>query len=230
MRPKMSCANARCLVVCGVLAIVADAFAQEDRGSVYLNAGGAFPHQAAPGGGTKPPFSAPGGNTIGWLVSGGVFVSPRVSIEGELSSTGVMKSTQSGRGFVQVGERRDRFVSLGVKGHVPLRTAVRVEPVGGMVFILPGDVTLTGSQPGYADLASSLGFMFGADLRIGGRHLAVVPGLRIAYTNVTRGTRYVTAFSGDLISPLGDQDISNIFGGGYPKWTQRASLSLGMNF
>jgi hypothetical protein len=238
----MSYLNARCLLACGVLVLAADVAAQ-DRGAVYVNAGGSFPHQAAPGGGTKPPFAAPGGNTIGWLVGGGVFLSPKMSIEGELSSTGVMKSTQSGRDFVEVASRRDRFVSLGVKGHVPSRTGVRVEPVGGIVLTLPGDASMDTSQYrptpsgpqlvsstiGYADLARHLGFMFGADVRIGGRHLALVPGVRIAYTNVTHGTSYVRGFSGDLIN-LGDRDMSSIFDGGYPKWTQRATLSLNMDF
>ena len=172
-----------------------------------------------------------------------MFLSPKMSIEGELSSTGLMTSMQSGRDFVEVASRRDRFVSLGVKGHVPSRTGVRVEPVGGVVLTLHEDASVDTSQYrptpsgrelvsstiGYADLAWHLGFMFGADLRIGGRHLAFVPGVRIAYTNVTHGTSYVRGFSGDLVN-LGDRDMSSIFGGGYPKWTQRATLSLSMSF
>jgi hypothetical protein len=93
----------------------------------------------------------------------------------------------------------------------------------------PSGRELVSSTIGYADLAWHLGFMFGADLRVGGRHLALVPGVRIAYTNVTHGTSYVRGFSGDLIN-LGDRDMSSIFGGGYPKWTQRATLSLSMSF
>lgn len=127
----------RCFITCGVLiGLAADAPAQEAVGSVYVTAGVSFPTQPPVPAGSPPPFSAPGGSTAGWLVGGGVFVSPRLSIEGELSSTGVMRSREWGRyDILVVDERRDRMVSFGVKGHLAWRSAVRVEPVGGIVLI-----------------------------------------------------------------------------------------------
>lgn len=224
------------------MSLAAAATAQEHAGSVYVAAGVSFPHQAGPQGG-KSSFSAPGGNTVGWLVGGGVFVSPRVSIEGEISSTGVMTSTQSSRGSVFDGDRCDRFISLAVKGHLPLRRAVRLEPVGGIVLIEPADPSILYSRyegpllnrlvPSVkykVDLASSVGFLFGGDLRIGGRHLAFVPALRIAYTGVSHGVAQgcdpVRGTCGTAI----DSKISSIYPSGYPKWTQRPSLSLAVNF
>lgn len=152
-----------------------------------------------------------------------------------------MRSRQEGRGgSVQVSDRRDRFVSLGLKGHLLVHRLVFVEPVGGVVLILPGDTAmqtsqfttsgaLTRSQLEWADLKPDIGLMFGADLRIGGRHVAVVPGLRIAYTNVSDGTRYLTGFRGDTLS-FGEEPVSRIFQGGYPKWTSRPSLSIRVDF
>jgi hypothetical protein len=90
---------------CVLMSLACEAMAQE---AVRLNAGVSLPHQAAPDEGlTRPPFSAPGGSRVGWLAGADVFLSPRLSIEGELSRTGAMVSEQAGRGFVENGKRRD---------------------------------------------------------------------------------------------------------------------------
>jgi hypothetical protein len=234
----------RCLIACCVLMSLApEALAQDD--AVYINAGVSFPHQAEPDPGlTRPPFSAPGGSSVGWLVGAGVFVSPRLSIEGELSRTGAMTSEQEGRGFVEKGERRDWFVSVGLKGHVPLGSALTVEPVGGIVFVR-GDVTFEGFRfqtrfsggqavtevvptgNGYVELDWNPGLMFGVDVRIGGQRLAFVPGVRFAFTGVPDGSTCVIGFAGD---PICSESGEPYLPGFYPRWTQRPSVALAVNF
>ena len=235
----------RCLIACCVLMrLASEARAQDDAG--YINAGVSFPHQAEPAPElTRPPFSAPGGSSVGWLVGAGVFVSPGLSIEGELSRTGAMASEQEGRGFVEKGERRDWFVSVGLKGHVKLGSALTVEPVGGIVFVR-GDVTFEGFQfqttrlsggqavtelvptgNGYVELDWHPGLMFGVDVRIGGQRLAVVPGVRFAFTGIPDGSTCVIGFRGDAICSESGKPYFPRF---YPRWTQRPSVALAVNF
>jgi hypothetical protein len=227
------------------MCLATDGSAQDPVGSVYAIAGVSFPHQAAPDPGlTRPPFSAPGGSTIGWLVGGGVFVSPGLSLEGEFSTTGLMKSEQSGRGFRESSERRARFISVGLKAHLPLGSVIAVAPIGGLVLV-HGDVPyedfrvqtrpsgtgviteLVPSGRGHVDLDWNLGLMFGGDVRIGGQRFAVVAGLRFAFTDVPEGSNCVIAFAGDEICSE-RQEV--YFPGYYPRWTQRPSVSLAVNF
>jgi len=240
----------RCLVACGVLiAFDGGVRAQERPGAVYVTAGAAFPHQGQRGTGSAPPFPAPAGTTAGWLVGGGVFVSPRVSIEGELSSTGLMKATQSGRYDIDVtSERRDRFVSIGAKWHLPLKRGVRLEPIAGIVVVLPGDVLsqtqyyrlgptgldvpnlrreLESSSAGRLARTWNPGLLFGTDLRFGGRRFAFVPGLRFAFTGLPGGSSCTTYDSGYVSC----QEVERAYHPGhYPRWTQRLSLSTAITF
>ena len=141
---------------------------------------------------------------------------------------------------MEVSERRDRFVSLGIKGHLEVHRFVFMEPVGGIVLILPGDTAmqtsnytptgaLTPPSLSWADLKPDIGFMFGTDLRIGGRRVAVVPGLRIAYTNVSDGAQYSIGSRGETFRSE-EEPVSQIFQGGYPKWTYRPSVSIRVDF
>jgi hypothetical protein len=252
---RVSCSGAR-LKTCAVTHRVAicmlfmwlgtEGSAQQRVGSVYATAGVSFPRQAAPDPDlTRPPFSAPGGSTVGWLVGGGVFVSPGLSLEGEFSSTGLMKSQQSGRGFMESSERRDRFVSVGLKAHLPLLgSVIAVEPIGGLVLVHgrvsyedfrvqarpsgTGVITeLVPSGRGHVDLDWNPGLMFGGDVRIGGQRFAVVAGLRFAFTDVPEGSNCVIGFAGDEICSDREEVY---FPGYYPRWTQRPSVSLAVNF
>jgi hypothetical protein len=235
----------RAFAICGLLGCLAtDGSAQDRAGSVYVSAGASVPHQAEPGGVTVPPFAAAGGSTVRWLVGGGVFVSPRLSIEGDVSGTGVMESTQSGRGFEESSERRERVVSLGLKHHLPLGSVVRVAPVAGVVLV-DGRVSFQGSrfvtrpsgtgfitervptEQGHVDFDWNVGVMFGVDVRIGGERFAIVPGVRLAFTGVPDGSRCVIGFAGDTICSPREKAY---FSGYYPRWTERPSVSLAVSF
>jgi hypothetical protein len=205
-----------------------EAAAQESRGVVSVAAGLSFPHQAALQAGSPPPFAAPGGNTVGWLVGGGVFLSPRLSIEVEASRTGEMRARETGRHDTsEVSTRRDRFVSFGLKAHLP-PSAVHVEPFAGIVLV-GSEATFSsfsGDFRGYLPLAWNPGIVFGADVRIGGRHVAFVPGLRFVFTGVPKGTVCIIGFSGQSL--CAEQEPR--WQGPYPRWTQRLSVALGVNF
>jgi hypothetical protein len=211
-----------------MLTAALEAAAQESRGVVYVAAGMSFPHQAALQAGSPPPFAAPGGNTVGWLVGGGVFLSPRLSIEVEASRTGEMRARETGRHETsEVSTRRDRFVSFGLKAHLP-PSAVHVEPVAGIVLVGNEGTfsSFSGDFRGYFPLAWNPGIVFGADFRIGGRHLAVVPGLRFVFTGVPNGTTCIIGFSGQPLCARQEPRWE----GPYPQWTQRPSVTLGVNF
>src|SRR6185503_1424598 len=132
---RFAAAYLRSGFVCAVLMCLASpVHAQEEVGSVYVAAGISFPNQLPKESGSPPPFSAPAGATVGWSIGAGIFVHPRISLEGELSTTGVMRRDEGGRHDLRaVAQRKDRFVSLAVKGHLEVRSAVRVEPLGGLV-------------------------------------------------------------------------------------------------
>ena len=207
----------RCLAAIGAFMCLADpGLAQERPGSIYVTGGVVAPYQTDQTGASN--FGAPGGRTASWLVGVGVFVSPRLSIESETWSTGVMSSVQSFRGsWLESARGPDRFVSFALKGHIPLFKAVRLEPVGGFVLLLPADISATyydiegkPSPRSTTNRDTHIGVMFGGDLRIGGRHIAVVPSLRFAI-----------AGGGAASSP---------YPAGYPSWTQRPSLSLMVSF
>ena len=213
----------RAALACAVLLCAAGpSQAQEQPGSVYVSGGVSFPSQPPKQAGSPPPFAAPGGSTVGWSIGAGVHMQPRVSIEGQISTTGVMSSNVLGRHELRAAaQRQDRFFSVGVKGHLQVHSAVRVEPVGGVVFIreeASGEdfryrLTSTGlvldSSTKWSDPPEwTTGLMMGVDLRIGGRHVAFLPGLRATFAGATG------RFYPDL----------------YPRWTYRPALAVGVNF
>jgi hypothetical protein len=208
---------------------VAAAAAQDSPGAVYATAGVSFPRQAALQASSPPPFAAPGGDTIGWLVGGGVVVAQHFSFEVELSRTGTMHARQEGRhNTSEVSSRRDWFVSFGLKTHLGRPSTFRVEPIAGLVLV--GDEgtfsSFTGSYRGYYPVDWVPGILFGVDFRIGGRRLAISPGLRFAFTGVPMGTQCVIGFSG---APLCD-DGAQRWQSYHPRWTQRPAVALRVNF
>jgi hypothetical protein len=235
-------AIARVLAIVAALTGLADrASAQERPGSVYVFGGVVAPYQKDYTGGTAY-SGAPGGRTASWLVGGGVFVTPRMSIEAETWSTGVMAATQARRiSWLDSSRGPDRFVFVGVKGHLRVLSIVTLQPVAGIAVLLPGDVTgasynqeavLTATFTNDPD--PTVGVEFGGDIRIGGRHLAVVPSLRFAVTGRVTGV-------GTACYPPGNSVISNtcqpyssttesFWYAEYPRWTQRPSLSLLVSF
>ena len=205
-------------------------------GSPYLFAGGGISHQDGPTGNVPVTYvTAAGGTTPSWLVRGGIFVASGMSIEGELSSTGWMKSTQPSRyGMTFTEERHDRFVSVGARFSFPRGARFRIEPVAGLIVTKPEAF----SQVDYYDfsvparllergprlehqLDTNVGITFGCDARIGGRHVALQPYFRMSDTGVSEG-RY------DASSE--PREISALYPGGYPKWTLRAGAALRVDF
>ena len=216
-------------VTCVLIVIVWVEAAAAQESSVYVAAGVSFPHQAALEAGSPPPFAAPGGDTIGWLVGGGVFLTSPLSLEIEASRTGVMRASQAGRhNTSQVSTRRDWFLSFALKTHLGRASAFRVEPVAGIVFV--GDEgtysSFSGESHGYFPLDWVPGLMFGVDFRIGGDRLALTPGLRFAFTGVPTGEVCDFGYSG---TPLCREDAER-WRYHHPRWTQRPSVALRVNF
>jgi len=246
---RFAAAYLRSGFVCAVLMCLASpVHAQEEVGSVYVAAGISFPNQLPKESGSPPPFSAPAGATVGWSIGAGIFVHPRISLEGELSTTGVMRRDEGGRHDLRaVAQRKDRFVSLAVKGHLEVRSAVRVEPLGGLVFVreqASGESFTYRVSPDFSsrEVSSSSewnvepewewrpGVMFGVDLRIGGRHVAFVPGLRATFATVQPESRICTVSRPPYSPDPRCQRGSPFQYDYYPRWTYRPALSLGLSF
>lgn len=220
-----------------MICLAGRALAQDRPGSVYLLAGIAVPHQPGPSGEVSETYvTAPGGTTRGWLVGGGVVVARRISVEGELSSTGVMAAREPSRYNMTFNEeRRDRFVSVALRFSIPVSTAIRIEPVVGMVVTFPQASTQTDRYM-YAStpqqvlvrdprldhrLDTGIGPTVGCDVRIGSGRVALVPSFRVADTGVSHGYYGGSAYH---------SDIGSIYPGGYPKWTVRGGLAVRVDF
>jgi hypothetical protein len=215
-----------------VFACADAAVAQHAAGDVYAIGGVTFPHQAELEPGSPPPFPAPAGNTIGWLAGGGVYLAPHVALEGDVSRTGTMHSSFSGRhDTTEIGTRRDWFLSLGVK--TPFGPSVfRVEPIAGVVLV--GDEgtyeRTLGPPPGYRGyypLAWVAGAMFGVDFRIGGRRVAVTPGLRFAFSGVPTGQDCAISNLSGQAECFEDAERWEFL---HPRWTTRPSIALRVDF
>ena len=213
------------------------ALAQERPGSVLFLAGVVLTDQAGPTGEVHETYvTAPGGTTSGWLLGGGVALARRVSIEAEWSRTGIMTAREPSRYNTTFNEaRRDRFATVALRFSFPLTAAVRLEPVAGLVLTSP-QAWSQSEQYTYAPtpqqtlvveprlehrLDSRVGPALGCDVRLGGRHLALVPSFRAANTGVSHGSYGGSAYR---------SDIGSIYPGGYPKWTLRGSLALRVGF
>jgi hypothetical protein len=219
----------------GAAAAATPALAQDRPGSVYVVGGVAAAHQSGPSGEESGTYvTAPGGTTLGWLIGGGVVVSRNIGVEAELSSTGVMAAREPSRyGMTFNEERRDRFLSVGLRISVPVSDAVRIEPVVGMVITFPQ----AWFQTEYSSFTSppvvrtdprqqhrldrSIGPVVGCDLRIGRGRVALVPSFRMADSGVSGGYYGDSSFH---------SEIEGIYPGGYPKWTVRGGLALRVGF
>jgi hypothetical protein len=181
------------IVTALVLATGAQAAAQ-GHGGAYAFGGIAGTRQDGPTGESYHTYvTAPGGAATGWLVGAGVFAAPFVSVEFEISSTGIMAAREPSRyGMTFNEERRDRFFTGAVRFHLPIGSVVDLEPVGGFTVVRGESWSQTESfmfwltpqqqlvvEPRHANPASTrFGLVGGVDARIGRGHLAVVPSLR----------------------------------------------------
>ena len=225
-------------MACAMIVLVwADAaFAQQSVGDIYATAGVSFPYQSALDPASAPPFPAPGGMTVGWFVGGGVFLPSAFSLEVELSRTGTMRSSHTGRHYTgQSATRRDWFVSVGLKKHFDLRSTFGVEPAAALVLVGDeGTYENTHGSPfgtetrysGYYPIKWVTGIMVGVDFRIGGRRLAVTPGVRFAFADVLTGQDCLVLSSGGTEC----RDDAERWKYRHPRWTLRPAAALRVVF
>ena len=206
------------------------ALAQEESGGFYVFGGIAFPHQEGVSGEVPVTYvTAPGGTTTGWSVGAGVFAGSVLSIEAEVSSTGMMTAREPSRNFTTYNEeRRDRFIGGNVRFHVGSRAAVHLEPVAGLCLIRhEGWVTTERVvffpqerieiDPRFEkDLPNSLGLTAGADLRIGRGRFTVMPSFRFI-RQLAGGTE-------------GDFTLGSNYPGGYPLITLSGGVIARIDF
>lgn len=208
----------------------------QEAGSTYVFGGAGLNHQEGPTGETPSTYvTAPGGTTIGWLAGGGVFLTPHLAIDAEVSSTGWMTATEPSRyGYTYHEERRDRFLTLGARFAFPAG-AVAIEPVAGVVFTKAEAWTQTELDRSQVSpvqgievgprfehlLDTGFGIMAGLDVRIGGRHFALQPSFRLMQTAID---------SGEYADGAPPREISAIYPGGYPGWTFRGGVAVRVDF
>jgi len=194
------------------IAMAGSATAQEHAGGGYAFGGIVSIRQPGPTGEAPQTYdTAPGGATIGWLIGIGAFVTPVVSVEFEISSTGIMTAREPSRyGMTFNEERRDRFFTSAARFHVPVGRLADLEPVAGVTVVRSESWSQTEYfqfwlspqqqrvvEPRVANAAVlRFGFVAGADLRIGGRRAAFVPSFRWCPTGDGLSERppYATGF------------------------------------
>ncbi|MFN7982379.1 MAG: hypothetical protein U0Q11_11015 [Vicinamibacterales bacterium] len=183
-------------IASGVLLLTASlAHAQRATERGYLVGGISVDHQSGATGEVQELYiTAPGGWTTGWTLGAGVHAGEHVSIEGEVSATGVMKAREPSRYDITYDEeRRDLFVSALLRMRPSRGSRVAFEPVAGASLVthqawsqneyarytgtLPVTVTVDPRQS--RDLPMSLALTGGLDARIGARRLAVMPSFRV---------------------------------------------------
>jgi hypothetical protein len=213
-----------------VVGSAAPAPAQEQAGTVYVQGGAAFPHQSGVTGESGQTYlAAPGGTTTGWTLGAGAFAAPFISIEGELSSTGMMTAREPSRYDMTFNEeRRDRFIGGNVRFHIASASRVHLEPLVGLTLIHHDGWSTTERvrffpeqhvevDPRIAhDLPESVALTAGADLNIGGRRFALLPSFRWI-------TRLATSREGDF-------DITSNYPGGFPRYTISGGVSMRVGF
>jgi len=218
----------RWLLAAGLtVAGVTGAAAQERPGAVYAHGGVTIAHQnGAADGESQIYITAPGGTTAGWMAGGGVFVARHISIEGEWASSGTMTAREPSRyGLTYIEERRDRMLGVIVRFHTRPAGSADLEPVIGVAAVahdrwsttetsrpwLPaGQDVDVGPRIRY-DTVTGAAFVCGADVRIGGSCLAVVPGFRARA--VTRG-----------------EDLMAYYPGGFPRWSIGGGVAVRVVF
>ena len=135
----------------------------------------------------------PGGFSFGWSALAGVFVSPRASVEFEVSRTGILKRTEPTRySLTFVEERRDTFFTTAVRLHARPTRAFDIEPVLGFHVVREETWTTTtrldfqgrlDTSPRFKDVRKPVaGFSCGADLRLGSGHAAFIASFRLHRT------------------------------------------------
>jgi hypothetical protein len=214
----------RCLSALIVAAaMLPSASADERTGQLFVMAGLAMPQQGGLIGESPQIYlRAPGGRTLGGLFGGGLFLAPVVSLELELSTTGVMTAREPTRYDTTVNEeRKDRCAALAVRFHLWPNHVVDFEPVVGIVLVATRawaqaesyshsnpQQLVTVYQKQRSDLPIRAGFMAGLDLRLGTGRLTFVPSFRVQAART------------------GNVTDSEYPGGGFPVWTFRPGVTI----
>lgn len=219
-------ARARLLMYAATLALLAavPAAAQERRGAIYVAGAVTVPYQNGVTGTVPETYeTAPGGFSLGWSVAGGIFLHRRISLEGEFSRTGIMDAVEPSRYYMTFyPERRDQFITVGCRFHVRPASSFDIEPVAGFDIVVQQgwESTLYASpfrSPERASrwqvdgLPTAVGFSGGLDLRLGGRHFAAVPSIRVHRT-------------------YRPSETGSYWPGGFPTWTIRFSIGVRYDF
>lgn len=213
------------LILLAAPSVRADPAQQKPR--LHVTLGAALPYQNGLSGQTdhQTYVGAPGGWTQGWLLGAGFSVTRTLSLELEVSTTGVMRAREPSRyDTVYNLERQDRFLTLAARFR-PGRPggAVRIEPVAGVILgstrtwseaeyysaSNPGQPVAIDAMP-RQDLGVRPGLVAGLDLRLGTARFAVVPSLRVQAT-LTSGTE--STYPSD-----------------FPAWTIRPGLAVRAEF
>jgi len=128
-------------------------------------------------------------------------------------------------GLTYVEERRERALGVMMRLHTRPASGVDLEPVAGVAAVAhdrwsttetnrpwlpPGQAVEVGPRIRY-DTRRSAAFVGGVDVRIGGRHVAVVPGFRV---------RAVTR----------DEALMADYPGGFPRWTIGGGVCVRFGF
>jgi hypothetical protein len=209
------------------LSLTAGARAEERTHPWFVMAGLTLPQPVGQGETSSGVYSfAPGGRTLGGLLGAGRFVAHRVSVELELSTTGVMSEREGLRYFTTITEeRQDRVATLAIRVHLRRDHGIGLEPVAGMVLVQRRAWSqreyLSGvdlSRPPTIeprereDLPLAAGWMVGLEVRLGTARVALVPSLRVQ----AAGTN--------------DDPVSHYDGAGIPLWTFRPGVTLRVAF
>ncbi|MFN7984833.1 MAG: hypothetical protein U0Q11_23560 [Vicinamibacterales bacterium] len=222
----------RLIIGCSVLLLTPVlVYAQPATERGYVVGGISLSHQSGASGEVRELYvAAPGGWTTGWTLGVGVHAGEQVSIEGEVSATGVMKAREPSRYDITYNEeRRDVFFSALLRMRTSARSRVAIEPVVGASLVrhqawsqneyarytgtLPLTVTVDPRQT--RDLPTSLALTGGVDARVGARRWAVVPSFRIR--------RRIHRLNGE-------NDFEWWYPGGMPSVTVSAGMSLRVAF
>jgi hypothetical protein len=205
------------------LCLAAPLCAQERAGTWYVQGGVSAVTEDGPGGETSVTYlTAPGGTTVGWLVSGGVFLGRHLSAEGEWATTGTMRAREASRyGMTFDEERRVASLIANVRVHLRPSAPFDVEPVVGAgiarhggssqttyerPWLPPGQQIETTPRTDYDTVTTGV-FSVGTDLRAGGSRVAVVPSVRWRWRAAS-------------------EDLTARYPGGVPRWSFAAGVLL----
>lgn len=179
-----------------VLTAVPSSFAQEIPAGAYAGGGLAFLSANGPSGVSSSTYPArPGGATYEWHMAAGAFLTPRVSLEGGLSSSGLLSSTETTHyGVKAIEERRDTALFVLTRLHLSHRHRVEPELVAGVRFVqtegsttqlstggVSGTTPVSNPTPRALGTSWSTQVLLGFDLRVGGPKVALVPGVRLGF-------------------------------------------------